>query len=83
MRLRMVTLAAGPDGVYLPGSIVEVEDETAARMVAGGYALPVDIPLVSPSAVAHGQERAVNPAPGMAERRKGRKKCETMQRIRW
>ena len=66
----MVTLMAGPDGVHLPGAIVEVEDEAAARVVAGGYALPVDIPLVLPSAVGCGQERAVNPAPGAAERRK-------------
>ncbi len=70
MRLRMVTLSAGPDGVHFPGSIVEMEDEAAARMVAGGYALPIDIPIVSPSAVGHGQERAVNPAPVLAERRK-------------
>ena len=70
MRLRMVTLAAGPDGIHLPGSIIEVEDEAAARMVAGGYALPVDIPLVSSSAVSHGAERAINPTPHTAERRK-------------
>ena len=71
MRLRMVTLAAGPDGIHLPGSIIEVEDEAAARMVAGCYALPVDIPLVSPSAaVSHGAERAIDPTPHTAERRK-------------
>lgn len=71
MRVLMVTLAAGPGGVYAPGTIIEVEAATAAQMVAGGYALPVDEPLVLPSAaVAHGQERAVNPAPGAAERRK-------------
>lgn len=70
MRVRMVTLAAGPQGIYMPGEIVEVEDELAARMVAGNFATPVDVPLVLPSAIAHGQERAVDRAPETAEKRK-------------
>ena len=37
-RVRMLTLAAGPDGVRLPGETWLVEEAEAFRLIAGGYA---------------------------------------------
>lgn len=43
MKIRMVTLMAGPDGVFLPGQVVDLVDETAGHMlVAAGFAQYVD-----------------------------------------
>ena len=37
-QVRLLTLAAGPDGVYLPGETWLVEEAEAIRLIAGGYA---------------------------------------------
>lgn len=48
MRVKMITLAAEPGGVYRPGQIVDLDDGTARAFIAGGYAKAV--PVGSPSA---------------------------------
>ena len=40
----MVTTANGPARVFLAGSVVNVDDETAALWVEGGYATAVPAP---------------------------------------
>lgn len=37
-RVLMRSLAAGPDGVLLPGAAVDLPDAQAAELIAGGYA---------------------------------------------
>lgn len=49
MRVRMVSLAAGPDGSWPPGSVLELPDDLARALVAGGYAVAVG-ELVEPTA---------------------------------
>lgn len=44
MRVKYLTLDAGPDGCHVPGSIADVSDEEAALLVDGKYAEYVDPP---------------------------------------
>lgn len=41
MRVRMLTLSAGPGGVFLPGREYELDSVEAQALCAGGYAVPV------------------------------------------
>ncbi len=41
MRVRMVTLAAGPGGVRRPGDVIDVSSHEARDLLEGGYAVPV------------------------------------------
>lgn len=47
MRVRMHTTAAGPAGVYLSGSTVDVPDEQAAAFIVAGYATAAPLPPVA------------------------------------
>jgi hypothetical protein len=42
MRVRMLTTAAGPDGVYRVGEIWTVDPITASQLIAGNFAVSVD-----------------------------------------
>jgi hypothetical protein len=43
-KVRMATIGAGPAGTWRPGDEVEVSDELAAQLTAGGYGTVVDPP---------------------------------------
>ena len=69
MKIRLITLMAGPEGVFPPGSVIEVSPEEARALIAGGYAEPVprqaappkdELPPVETAAVQPGS-RAVRP----------------------
>ena len=62
MRVVMVTVAASPASVWLPGIEVEVADAVGRELIAQGYAVAV---TVAPPTV----ERAVSQAAAQAERR--------------
>lgn len=53
MRVRMLTTAAGPEGVLMAGEVVDVPVQVATALLAGGYAVPVEPPQLA------GAERAV------------------------
>jgi hypothetical protein len=42
MRVKMITTAAGPDGVFLAGQVVDIEEKLAKAFIAGGYAKTVE-----------------------------------------
>jgi len=44
MKIRLKTLMAGPDGVFPPGSVIEVSPEEAQALIAGGYAERLERP---------------------------------------
>ena len=48
MKIRLKTLMAGPGGVFLPGSVIEVSPEEARALIAGGYAEAVPRPAAPP-----------------------------------
>jgi hypothetical protein len=51
MRVRMSTTAAGPEGTWLAGTVVNLPNETAMSLVTSGYAHAVDVlPVVEPPA---------------------------------
>lgn len=42
MKVRMITTAAGPDGVYPADSVQDLGGPFARALVDGGYALPLE-----------------------------------------
>ena len=38
MKVMMKTLCAGPDGIVEPGAVVDVSQDQAQALIAGGYA---------------------------------------------
>lgn len=58
-RIRMFTTAAGPSGVFMAGSVIDVPDDIGEQMIAAGNAELVERPLA---------ETATAPAPEMATR---------------
>lgn len=84
MKIRMLTLAAGPDGVLQAGKIAEVPEARARALIAGGYAVDVSPkePNPSPSLKGREEEGVDEPedarAPGAPERavivRRGKRK---------
>lgn len=75
MKIRMLTLAAGPDGVLQAGKIAEVPEATARALIAGGYAVAVEVTPGPPSPVIEPEDAR---APGAPERavivRRGKRK---------
>lgn len=41
MRVRMLTLSAGPDGILYPGHSYDLGEDQARALVSGGFAVPV------------------------------------------
>ena len=68
--IRMITLAAGPQGVLQPGKVYQVDDALADALVAGRYAVlapkgaTIETTAVSPP------ERTVRPGRPLGPQRK-------------
>ena len=65
MKIRLKTLMAGPEGVFPPGSVIEVSLEESRSLIAGGFGEPVEAPTVAPAAETASLDpghRAVRPA---------------------
>lgn len=80
MRVRMVTLAAGPAGIWRPGEVVEVDVATASTLLAAGAAVALDMPAAgdveqadAAPADAPGVEHAVAPPAETATAKRKRK----------
>jgi hypothetical protein len=69
MRVKMKTLAAGPDGVLRPGQEVDLPTAQAKALIEGGYAEPVG--TVQETAAVEPSEKAVMPK--KTKRRSSRK----------
>ena len=57
----MKTLMAGPQGVFPPGSVVDLDSDEAESLIAAGYAERIERP-VETAAIEPGT-RAVKPLP--------------------
>ncbi len=57
MKIKMLTLEAGPEGVREPGKIYQVPDAEAKRLIAGGFA--VDATYLDEPVRRRAPERAV------------------------
>ena len=44
MKVKMITLAAGPDGIIRPGNIIEVKVAEGKALIQGGYAVEINSP---------------------------------------
>jgi len=67
MKIKMLTLAAGPGGVRQPGQIYEVAEKEAKSLIEGGYAVDA----------AHLPEPVRRAAPARAVARRGKTATET------
>jgi hypothetical protein len=61
MRVRLKALMAGPEGVFQPGSVVDLHIDEAEALVSAGYAEPVERPVET--AAFEPGNRAVRPTP--------------------
>lgn len=69
MRIKMKTLAAGPNGVLSPGQEVEVAGDLARALIEGGYAEAVE--KIWETAAAEPPEQAVSPKKVRKRRKSG------------
>jgi hypothetical protein len=44
MKIRLLTLAAGPDGVMPAGSVADVSEDLGRALIDGQFAVAVDLP---------------------------------------
>ena len=44
MKVKMITLSAGPDGIVRPGNVIEVKVTEGRALIKGGYAVEIDKP---------------------------------------
>ena len=63
MKIKHVSRMAGPDGVFHPGTIREIDDEIGAQLIAGGYAASVEEPSEAEAAPKPEEGPAVDPPP--------------------
>lgn len=61
--IRMITLAAGPQGVLQPGKVYQVDDALAAALIAGRCAVLAPSDKAIEATVIEPPERAVTPRP--------------------
>ena len=61
MKIRLITLMAGPEGVFPPGSVIDPPREEAEALISAGYAERLEHPPETAS-IEPGI-RAVKPAP--------------------
>lgn len=73
MRIRMLTLMAGPEGIRSPGSVVELSPADAHALIDGGFAVAIDsaarVPVVETATDEPVREAAV----GFGQRRRSAK----------
>ena len=60
MHIKQLTLMAGPNGVYAPGTQREVSDAEGRALIAGGYAISLH-PRQPEHAVKTAPEHAITP----------------------
>jgi hypothetical protein len=61
MRVRLKTMMAGPEGVFQPGSVIDLEVDEAEALVSAGYAELLERPVET--AAFEPGNRAVRPMP--------------------
>lgn len=58
MRIRLLTLMAGPQGNYFPGQILHLPDDVAQEFIDGGFAEAAPLNEVEKGTPAAGRETA-------------------------
>jgi len=46
MKIQLTSRMAGPEGNYPPGSVIDCDENKAAQMIKGGYAVAIDEPKI-------------------------------------
>lgn len=76
MQIRYVTLSAGPEGIFQPGSEQDVPESRARALIAAGSAVAVDSPQTRSQPVQQAvkvpEEKAVTHEPHASNRAPGR-----------
>jgi len=45
MKVRLKTLMAGPEGVFQPGSVIDIDPDKAGALISAGYAEHLERPV--------------------------------------
>jgi hypothetical protein len=61
MKVKLKTLMAGPEGVFQPGSVIDLDMDEADSLIFVGYAEPIEHPVET--AAFEPGNRAVRPMP--------------------
>ena len=69
MRVKMISIAAGPDYAGNPGAVIDVPEDHAAAMIEGGHAVAVDPPAPPPEPAAAPAAARTRATAGAAETR--------------
>ena len=67
MKIKMLTLAAGPDGINRPGTIIDVDETVARQLIGGCYAIAME---------ADNGNNKTTPGGGAAKPRRGKTTSE-------
>lgn len=77
MRIRMLTLMAGPEGIRSPGSVVDLPPADAYALVEGGFAVFAESPAKAVAAAQVVESATAAPVreatTGLGQRRRGPK----------
>ena len=69
MRIKLLKRLAGPDGVFGPGTYIDLPAEVAGPLITGGYAEPADAaPVPETTTATPDAEKAVRPRPNLRKR---------------
>jgi len=81
LRIQVQNLMAGPNGVFYPGNIIDVDEKEAKQLIDGGYATKAPDKPASPQPAEEeadqadaGQEDTEASAEGAAKTKKGNKR---------
>lgn len=61
MRVRLLTSIASPEGSWHEGDVYVTDEGTAARMIASGQAVPLEVGGIELAVTKGAPERAVKP----------------------
>lgn len=75
MRIKHITLMAGPSGTFTAGTVRDIDDVSGRQLVAGGYAVEIEASPAPETA----DRRAPETAEAPAARARGRGKPPAQQ----
>jgi len=75
MKVKMLTTAAGPDGVWMAGQVIDLSDDIAKVFVEEGYAeviqipKPKAVPVIETAAIEQPEKAVVSKKPKKRKKR--------------
>jgi len=71
-KVKLLTTMAGPEGCFVPGQVIDVDEKKAKELISGGYAEAVEEKTVKP---AEAEAAAIEPPEKAVKKPPRRKKA--------